>query len=279
MANSTTTNNPTTDKRASRIKNFLIKFDNAVSPLGKNFWLFSLIIIAIFASQLTLFASPIVGVYITAGAIVALGTAALLKQYSLQLVLSGAIIPVALMINLSLPLSSVFAQTTVFYAALLVLGLIYRFVFTLDNPIEESRMSLRGYATFLPLMMIIGQLLGVLGYALLRHQYLYGHTSLPLVAATSVVFAIAEEVVFRGLIQQRASKIMHPIVAAMMSALLSFCLTIGHRGSWMTPLIGLIAGIVLATTYYKKQNLILTMTINISMKLAYVGLIAGFIFR
>jgi membrane protease YdiL (CAAX protease family) len=223
--------------------------------------------------------SPIVGVYITAGAIVALGTAALLKQYSLQLVLSAAIIPVALMINLSLPLSSVFAQTTVFYAALLVLGLIYRFVFTLDNPIEESRMSLRGYATFLPLMMIIGQLLGVLGYGLLRHQYLYGHTSLPLVAATSVVFAIAEEVVFRGLIQQRASKIMHPIVAAMMSALLSFCLTIGHRGSWMTPLIGLIAGIVLATTYYKKQNLILTMTINISMKLAYVGLIAGFIFR
>jgi membrane protease YdiL (CAAX protease family) len=127
--------------------------------------------------------------------------------------------------------------------------------------------------------MVTGQLLGVFGYAMLRHQYLYGHTSLSLVAATCVVFAIAEEVLLRGLIQQRASKVIHPAMAATLSALLSGCLAIGHRGSWMSPFVSLIAGIVIAFTYYKKQNLLLTMTINISMKLTYVGLIAGFVIK
>jgi membrane protease YdiL (CAAX protease family) len=256
-----------------------VRFSVLVRPLFRHFWLFLLPVVCVAASIFTLYASPIVGVYITAGSIVALGTAALLKQYSLQLVLSVAIIPVSLMINLALPQTHFFAQTTVLYEALLVLGLVYRFVFTLDEPLENTRMSFRGYATYLPLMMVVGQLLGVFGYVMLRHQYFYGHTSLPLVAASSVVFAIAEEVVLRGLVQQRAMRVIHPAMAAVMSALMSGALAVGHKGAWLSPFVSLIAGAVLAFTYYKKQNLILTMTINISMKLAYVGLIAGFVIK
>jgi hypothetical protein len=47
----------------------------------------------------------------------------------------------------------------------------------------------------------------------------------------------------------------------------------------LAPLFALISGIVLSFTYYKKQNLVLTATINAAMKLGYIGLIAGFIFR
>jgi membrane protease YdiL (CAAX protease family) len=248
-------------------------------PLFKNFWLFLLIVIGIVGSQLSLFAKPIVGVYITALTLVALAVAALVKQFSLQLALSAAIISVATMINLSLPQSLYFAQVATFYDSLLVLGLIYRFIFTLDYPVETTRLRLKGYATAIPLMVVLGQLIGVGGYALLRHQYLFGNTSLPLVAGMSVIFAIGEEVVLRGLIQQRASLVLHPIVAAVLSAILTAALSFGHRGSWLTPLFGLIAGIALATTYYKRNNLILTITLNASMKLAYVGLVAGFVFR
>ena len=127
-------------------------------------------------------------------------------------------------------------------------------------------------------MAVAGETLGVIGYVMLRHQYTFGTTPLPMVAATVVVFALAEETIFRGLIQQRAAQIMHPMLAAILSTMLFTFVSI-NTSTYLAPLFSLILGTVLAFTYYQKKNLVLTGTINVLAKLTYVGLMASFIFR
>jgi membrane protease YdiL (CAAX protease family) len=248
-------------------------------PLFTRFWVFAWVVIVILASQITLYEKPLAGVYVNAAAFASLIGLALWHPKSRELAISAAILPVATMISLSLPQTTLFAQTVVFYDAILILGLVYRFVFTLDQPLSSTRLNLRGYILAIPLMLVMGQALGALGYILLRHHYPFGDTPLPLVAGATAVFAISEEVLFRGLIQQRAAHTIHPAMAALLSAILYTSFTFGHSSTYLAPLFGALMGIVLAITYHRKQNLLLTIAINVSTKLAYIGLVAGFIFR
>jgi membrane protease YdiL (CAAX protease family) len=250
-----------------------------IRPLLRSIWLAIIILVLVLSSQLSLYEKPILGVYITAFAFACLVAIALASESARKLAISAAILPIATMINLSLPQTSLFAQLVVYYDGLLVLGLVYRFMFTLDEPVKNTRLGIKGYIFALPLMIIIGQLLGTIGFLFLKHQYAFHKTSLPLVAVATAVFAISEEVVFQGLIQHTASKVLHPITAAVMTAALYTSLSFGHHGSYLTPLFALIMGIVLAATYYKKPNLILAIGVNITAKLAYIGLLAGFVFR
>lgn len=261
------------------VKNVTRKAANKVSPLTKNFWIFAVILAVLAAAQITLFAKPVVGVYLTAAALAILVGLALWKEKARQLAVGAAILPAATMISLSLPPTMAFARIVVFYDAILILALIYRFAFTLDYPLQNTSLTARGYALALPLMAVIGQILGLIGYGMLRHQYGFAQTALPLVAAAAVVFAISEEMLFRGLIQQRGSLVLHPAMAAVLSSLLYASYTFGHQGSWLSPLFGLLMGIVLSIIYYKKPNLILTITVNSFTKLTYVALMAAFIFR
>ncbi|HTB48992.1 MAG TPA: CPBP family intramembrane glutamic endopeptidase [Verrucomicrobiae bacterium] len=268
----------TLNTTTGRIRKFSKQTAKGLQPLRRNSLSLLVIILAMAIAQLTLLWRPTVGVYFNAGALAVLVGLAVWRESIRQLAISVAIIPVATMIALSIPQTTVFAQTVVFYDALLVLGLVYRFIFTLDHPLRETRMTLRGYALALPLMVVLGQLLGVIGYGMLRNHYAFGNTSLPMVAATAVVFALAEETLFRGLIQQRASQAMHPMLAAILSAML-FTFTAINTTTILAPLFALLLGSVLAFTYYKKQNLVLTFTINALAKLSYVALMASFIFR
>jgi len=250
----------------------------SLKPYFKDFWIFGIIVAVIVATQVTLAVTTIGGIYVNAAAFLILIGLALWKERARALAISAAILPVANMISLALPQSTEFAQTVVFYDSILVLALIYRFMFVLDQPLKETKLGKLGYLTVLPLMAIIGQVLGVIGYLMLRHHYPFDHTSLPLVAACVVVFALAEEIYFRGLIQQRGSVLFNPVLAAILSLILFVFSTIGHV-LILVPIFALILGIALVTTYFKKQNLILTFTINAVTKLAYIGLMAGFIFH
>ena len=250
-----------------------------LKPLTKNIWIFFVILIALGGAQAALFIQPIVGAYITGIAFALLVGLALWKEKVRELAVSAAILPAATMISLSLPQTTAFAQITIFYVIILALALVYRFVLTLDYPLSRTSMSRRSYLYAIPLMIVIGEVLGAGGYGLLRHQYPFDHTALPLVAAALAVFAIAEEMMFRGLIQQQGSLTLNAKVAAVLSAVLYTLYLFGHTGSWLSPLMGGIMGIVLAFVYYKKPNLLLTITLNMAAKLTYVGLMASFIFR
>ncbi|HUD81185.1 MAG TPA: CPBP family glutamic-type intramembrane protease [Patescibacteria group bacterium] len=265
-------------KVSKSISKSIRKGIKSLKPYFKDFWIFAYIVVVLVGAQVTLADKALAGVYVNALAFILLVGLALWQKRARMLAISAAILPVANMINLALPQSTRYAQTVVFYDSILALALVYRFIFVLDQPVKESKLGKWGYLTVLPLMAVIGQVLGVIGYVMLRHHYTFGTTSLPLVAACTVIFAVAEETYFRGLIQQRGSMLFNPVLAAILSLILFTFTTIGHV-TILAPVFALILGIVLVTTYFNKNNLILTMTINAVTKLVYVGLMAAFIFR
>jgi membrane protease YdiL (CAAX protease family) len=265
-------------KVAVIIRTFLKGIAQKSGPFWKSTWVMFTIILLIAVAQLTLLWRPIVGVYFNAAVLAILVGLALWRERIRQLAIAAAIIPISTMVVLSLPQTTTFAQMVVFYDVILVLGLIYRFMFTLDYPVQNTRLSLKEYAFSLSLMAVAGEALGVLSYGMLRHHYVFGSTPLPMVAATVAVFAFAEETLFRGLIQQRAARVMHPALAAILSTML-FTLVSINTMTVIAPLFSLILGAVLAFTYSKKQNLVVTGTINVLAKLTYIGLMASFVFR
>lgn len=69
---------------------------------------------------------------------------------------------------------------------------------------------------------------------------------------------------------------MHPLAAFALTVILYTITGIDH-GTLSMFIFTLIMGLILSYTYYIKQNLVLTITINATTKLIYVGLIAAFI--
>lgn len=254
------------------------KFRILQTMFSKNWLTFLVVVGSIVATQATLIWSPKIGIYINAGALMILVALALIKADARKLAISTAIIPVSTIIVASFMPSNVFGKIVVFYDAVLLLALLYRFIFTLEEPVKVTRLTARGYAFTLPLMAVIGEILGVISYLFLRHHYPYYGYSLPLVAVVSVVMAFAEEMLLRGLIQQQASKIFHPALAALSTTILYVFLGLSHVTMLTLP-VAILIGAVLSITYYYKQNLILTTTINAVAKLAYLGLVASFILR
>jgi membrane protease YdiL (CAAX protease family) len=247
-----------------------------VKSLTKNIWMFVVVIILLVGAQAALYKSPLVGIYTDAAAFATLIGIAIWSEKVRQLAISAAILPIAALLTLSLPQKNVFAQTLVFYSAILLLALVYRFMFTLDFPTKFTKLGVHGYARLLPFMIVAGEALGIIGYGMLRHHYEFSGISLSLVAVASVIMAITEETYFRGLIQQRGSLVFHPAMAAALSAVLYAATTISLT-TMLAPLFALISGIVLSVTYYKYQNLFLTTTINALMKLTYLGLLATYV--
>ena len=252
-----------------------------IRPYGRYLWLCLVVVTLVGAAQTALYLRPLVGVYVDAVSFAILIGLALRRERSRHFLIAVSIIPLAMLVGLSLPKTNAFQQTTNLALIFLVLGLTYQYLFTIDYPLERTRLRLtrQGYLFAIPLMVVLGQALGLLGYGLLRQQYDFRGTSLIFVALGAVVYAIAEEILFRGLIQQKAMQLCHPAIAAAVTTLLYASLTVGHRGGILTPVFGLILGAVLSVIYYRKQNILLTMTINISAKLTYIGLVAIFVLR
>jgi len=264
-------------KTTGSIRNFFKTTCRKLKPISNN-WYGLVILLVIALAQLTLFWRPIAGIYFTGAALAVLIGLALWRKSIRQLAISAAIIPISLMVVLSLPQTTTVVQLVVFYSVILVLGLIYRLMLTLDFPVENTHLTKHDYGSMIPLMIVLGLVFGAIVYGLTRSYYVFDNTSLPLVAAILVAFALVEETLFRGLIQQRASQVMSPIVAIILSAGLFTLMSIDHTTAWI-PISSLLLGLVLAYVYYKKQNLILTFTLNASTKLAYIALMAAFIFR
>lgn len=248
-----------------------------LSAYVKNVWMGAYAAIAVAIPQLTLLWRPEVGVYATVVSLVLLLILAIRSEQARKLAISAAILPVTLLVSLGLPQSSTFEQTSVFYDVILVCALLYAYEYNLDGPLRISALGKQSVTT-VPLMIIMGEALGALGYGLMRHGYAYRGTSLPLVAVSVVVFAISEEVLFRGLIQQQAAKVMHPVAAAALSAITYAIIFVGHD-SLRLAAFALLSGAILSAIYYFKQNVILTTTSNMVMKLTYLGLVATFVLR
>ncbi|MDB5184228.1 MAG: hypothetical protein JWN38_36 [Candidatus Saccharibacteria bacterium] len=250
----------------------------AIRKPNRNTWHVVLAAVLIVATQLTLIWANTVGLYLNILTLIILSAAALWKDHYRKLGISLAVLPVAQMVSSTIVASDAFRAAAVFYGAILILTLAYRYLFTLDEPVEFSRLNLKGYAIWLPMAVVLGEVGGLVGFSFLRHQFPFRDISLPLVAAAAVVFAITEEMFMRGLIQPHAAKVVHPYLAAALTAVLYAVLSISHA-SLLTIGPAIIMGIVLAVVYTLKRNIVLTITINALTKLTYIGLLSAFVLR
>jgi len=261
----------------SRFVSSTLNFIRRNRRLGSDIWIFFYIAVVVVATQLILAYRPLGGVYVDGAAIVLLTIMALSREKARFLVISVTVLPVANLLILALPTQPAFTQSVIFYDTLLLLSLIYRYWFSIDQPVNRTSLKLKNYLLLLPLMIIIGQVLGFIGYGLLRHHFAFNHQgSLWLISLAAIIFAFTEEMLFRGLIQAEAMKIMSKVLAGILSAGLYAVLFIDHT-SLLPFLFGLIAGSVISAVYYLKPNLVLTTTINASMKLIYIVLLATFV--
>ena len=229
-------------------------------------------------TQLTLIYDNNLGIYFNILTLLVLILVALFRDNLRQLAISLAILPVVQIVCSTILTKTTFRTASIFYGLLLLLALTYRYMFTLDEPVEATQLKVKGHAFGIPLMLVLGESLGAIGYGFLRHHYPYLHVSLPLLALASVVFAFAEEMFLRGLVQQQAARVVHPILAAVITCLLYVSLEISHA----TPLTvgpAIAMGVVLSAVYHIKHNLLLSTTINAAAKLTYIGLVATFILR
>ncbi|HYH75822.1 MAG TPA: CPBP family intramembrane glutamic endopeptidase, partial [Candidatus Saccharimonadales bacterium] len=229
---------------------YLTFFRTVIAP---RFTLFYLLFAIILMSQVAFILHPVLGVYATFAALVSCIAIALRHESIRKLAVSVGIIPAATIVTMCLPQGSTFATMVVFYDVLLILSLVYRYMFMTSEPKEDRGLRATGYLKSIPTMLVLGQLLGGLAYIALRDHYAYSDMSFGLVAASAAIFAIAEESFFRGLIQQRAGKVFHPIMGAVLSTLLFATLSLG-QGNLLSAGVALVTGAVLSTVYYHKQN-------------------------
>jgi len=244
---------------------------------SRNAWAGVAMAAAIIAPQLSLLWQPKLGVYVTEASLLGLFYIALSVEHVRRLAIVAAILPVALLVSLSLPGLDTFSRTNAYYSVILALMILCSFTFRLDEPLGIKILG-KKLLLLIPLMIVIGEVMSSLGFSMLRHTYAFHGTPLPIVAGAVITFAIAEEFLFRGLIQRQASKVFHPFVAVALTIVAYGVVFIGH-GSILPALFAVIAGTTLSLIYYFKQNLILTITTNVVMKLGYLGLLASFVLR
>ncbi len=234
--------------------------------------------LSIVATQVTLYIQPVAGVYVNAAALAYLTGLALLQARYRALCIVVSLIPAGTMVLLSLPTTTAFNRTASLYGFLLVFGLIYRHlvVFATNDGASASstRLGLRGYARQLPTMIVAGQLFGLIGYGLLRSHYDFHDTLTPIVAGSAIIFALAEEIVFRGLIQQQARQIIKPFAAGALSAVIFAAMAIGQGMPW-APIFALFLGAGLSYIYNRKPNILLTWIVNVACKLTFLGLLSA----
>jgi membrane protease YdiL (CAAX protease family) len=223
----------------------------------------------IWITQLSLYWRPAIGVYVNAAAFVILLAVALMSEKLRQLATSTAILPVTYMAMLCLGHFSPLSTALIYYEILLALTLIYRHVFKLDESLDARRFSWRSLP-LIPTMILCGEALGVVGYALLRKHYAFYGEPLTLTLSSAVLFAIVEESYFRGLLQNLSTKATRPLWGVVTSVFMYAALNVSHQ-SLITIVFAAIAGLVLSLAYMLKQSLFLTSIMNATMKVIFIG--------
>lgn len=256
-------------------------FERSFRPVRQtrsSFWILIGCMVLLAATQVVLAYNARVGIFMNLATLVVLLVIALFREDLRNISTSLAILPVVQMVASSFIFPNAFVRVTILYSVLLLLTLVYRYLFTLDAPREHSRLQLKGHAFGVPLMLVLGEAVGVLGFFFLRNDYPFAHVALPVVCLAMIVFAFAEEMFLRGLVQKQAEDVVKPWFSMALTSVLYACLAFTTT-TLLSIGPALAMGVVLALVYRYKHNLLLSVTINAAAKLTYVGLVATFVLR
>jgi membrane protease YdiL (CAAX protease family) len=257
---------------------WLSQYDSARSKPG--FWkrhrLFQAISIFSIVPPLVTAWNPIIGIYVEYVAFAVLLGIALYSERARKLAVSAAILPMSMMLAFCVPHVTYLTDTTVLYGAMLAFAIIYQRILANPKPVVAPISAPDVRLADFSQMLLIGLIFGGEGYFVLRHYYLYQGTPLLLVAVVAAMSAAAEVILFQGLIQEQASRIMKSSQAAVLTTILFAAANIG-RSTWLTAAFALTIGGTMAMTYYSRRNLGLVLVTNIAMKVSYVCLVTAYV--
>lgn len=221
--------------------------------------------------QFLLVVKPTVGLYVLVLLLMVIAGLALRVDALRNLALSVMIIPVASLVVMAFPARSSLVRIAVYYAVLFILGLAYRLIFARQYHFKRYKITPTDFVKLLVPVATVSVLIGGLHYLAEGKQFGLG-SSLLVVLALSVLFAAAEEIFFRGLIHEQASKVFSADATIVFVSLV-YALLVTGASSYFTQLIAFAACFILSTLYAYRPNLVLSFTSNVIMKAAFVVLV------
>lgn len=242
-------------------------------PRAGRYALFLLIALTGSLPQLLLWQWPFGAAYAIALSVLTLFVLAYRVPSVRKTAVSVAIIPAALMVGLAMYRTESFEQSLALYDALLALAMAYRLIFGFAyRAPAEKRWSWRQYGQWLPFFVVGGMGLALIGYYVLRGTQPLTGVPLTVAAPGLALFAITEELLFRGIIQRSAMRELPANWAVLIPVLCYTTLTL-PQGSVAVTLFAFLASTVLSVSYRFVPNLLCTTAMNLSMKLLFLALI------
>lgn len=233
------------------------------------------IVASVVMSQILLLLAPLAGVFTNVVLLIFLSILALRDKKLRVVAIAVSVLPITNFICMAFPQTNTFNQALIFYCTMLLLAIVYRYMFIKDKSIRLKKLKFKNRSLFILSSIVMGVVLGALTYGLVRDQYQFIGTPLSTLAVALIVFAIAEELLFRGLIQEGVAKTVNSRFAAISTAILYTAAAIPLGITTMTFIV-LISGVVLSAIYYLKHSLMLTITTNLIGKFVLLGALAAF---
>lgn len=223
-------------------------------------------------SQILLFTSPRIGVYATQVAVAGLLLIALLHDPMRKLALSAAILPVVNGCVILFNQQEAIAQTIILYEALFMTSLIYVYILADTEAQIKNELTAKNFVQLLPVVFTAGIVLGTIGAAMPgASDNIDSAVLLPLVGL-AMFQAVTEELYFRGLFQKYAQRVVHPLTAVVLTAVV-FMLFSAHVFTWQIAIFAFISSCIFSLLYYYKRSLLLTMAMNIATKVAILSIV------
>jgi membrane protease YdiL (CAAX protease family) len=250
----------TTEEENAIIKAGTSLFDNKL-------WVTSFAIIFTI-SQIVLLLRPNIGLYFNIGVLLFLFLSAYHSYNQRKLAISLAILPTSTLVTHFLTQPTKFGGMLEFYSIVLLLAVACGAIFHGHEPVLGKPFKWH-YSYLLPLMALIGAGLGALGYFVMKSQYQFSGDPRKTLIVSAVVFAIAEELLFRGLIQKLSTKLLNPVISISLVTLIYVLISMS-RYSFLPAFYAGIVCVALCLVYAKSQNILLTMTLNAASKISYL---------
>lgn len=217
---------------------------------------------------------PTIGVFVNAAVFTLLIATGMARPRLEKTTVLLAVIPMANLIIVTLPIEQPFARMATFYSILFGFATIYRLLLLRGHVFPQLR-SGRGHS-YIAASLAVGAGLGILAsIALLGAPSWLSGVSLWLLIPSCVVFAVTEELLFRGLIMEQAARVVAAWRAIILTVIVYACLTLSLT-SPENALVGCLSALVLCLTYRFTTNLVTTFAMNVAMKISFVVMLGVF---
>ncbi len=219
----------------------------------------------VFAAQLCLAVWPLAGAYLNTIVFMALLAIAVRRPIVRPFALLLAIVPVVAWISLVIPADT--PRLFAIYGVLLALGV----AFKLQLPPSQSLLARVPRLTFRHYFIALGTGVALGGISLtMAHAHPIAVLPLAIALPACIVFAFAEELFLRGLVQHQASRVVTANTAALLAIVAGICLSVGQGSVWLI-LLAFVGHGALSLLYRFLPSLALTTLANSTMKILWVA--------